>query len=139
MNRFDAAFYDDFLSQLQAGHSWQSRYQVILQSAKRLPSHPEIQFEKNRVVACEAKTWMTVAQTRHHYHFIIDSESRIIKGLALILLAHCDGKTSKDIQSIDLEKMLIELGLEKHLSPSRSNGFKALYQKIRELSLITEP
>ena len=34
---------------------------------------------------------------------------------------------------MDLNKLFIELGLEKHLSRSRSNGFRALLRQALEL------
>jgi sulfur transfer protein SufE len=43
-----------------------------------------------------------------------------------------NGKTSEEISEIDIEERYRELGLEKHLSASRMNGFLALLGAVNK-------
>jgi cysteine desulfuration protein SufE len=44
-----------------------------------------------------------------------------------------NGRALTEIKNIDLEKNLLGLGLDKHLTPSRNNGFKGIIARINEL------
>ena len=63
--------------------------------------------------------------------FQVDSESRVVKGLAAFLLVLINAKSAQDIAQLDIEKIFAEAGLKKHLSPSRSNGFYALWSRVK--------
>ena len=114
------------LEELESISGWQQRYKTIMQWSRYLISNKEIQLAENQVKGCESQTWMAHSNIEGKNYFLIDSESRIVKGLGAILLLLINGKPKKAISAVELEKKFQALGLEKHLSPSRSNGFKAL-------------
>jgi sulfur transfer protein SufE len=49
-----------------------------------------------------------------------------------------NNKTPEQILAQDIEKLFIELELEKHLSPSRGNGLKAVVEKIYKIARQSE-
>jgi sulfur transfer protein SufE len=51
--------------------------------------------------------------------------------LAALLLLKCHGQTRELILSLDIEEEYQRLGLQKHLSPSRMNGFVALLSAFK--------
>lgn len=48
-----------------------------------------------------------------------------------MLKAVYDGKSRAEILAADIDGVFTKLGLDKHLSPNRRNGFQAMVQRIR--------
>jgi cysteine desulfuration protein SufE len=66
--------------------------------------------------------------------FRADSDAHIVRGLAAILLRIYSGRTAEEILAVDAEAVLATLGLDSHLSPQRSNGLRAMVERIRALA-----
>jgi len=60
-----------------------------------------------------------------------DSDSKIIKGLLVLILSACNGQQTIEIAEIDLRTMLEQLDFGKYLTPSRSNGLLSVMQTIQ--------
>lgn len=126
------------INRLLQQKTYPQRYKMLMQWADHISEKPAIRTDKNRVSGCESNVWLTAQQQDGRYSFFIDSDSRFIKGLAALLLLHTNGTTAQAIQAFDAEALFSSLGLDKHLSPSRQNGFYALLKQMRELSAIKE-
>ncbi|WP_444930538.1 aminotransferase class V-fold PLP-dependent enzyme [Microbulbifer sp. SSSA002] len=132
---------DDFsrlpIERLLAQRNWQGRYKELLLWSKTIAEKPEIRTEDNLVRGCESAAWLVHRQEGGRHYFGLESDSRVVKGLGALLLSQIDGRTTSEIQAQDLSQLFTELGLAKHLSESRSNGFYALLR--RALSLVEHP
>jgi len=82
------------------------------------------------VQGCESKAWITVNEVDGSYYFQGDSDARIIRGLLAIVFAAFEGKTANQIQQFDFQGYFEQLGLLRHLSPSRGNGLNAIVTHI---------
>lgn len=126
---------DDFsevqLADLQQALGWQAKYKMLMAWGNRVQVKPWLRCDERRVPGCETALWLAHAEEGGHHWFAVDGESRIVKGLAVLLLAHINGQSRRAIAALDLAGLLQTQGLEKHLSPSRSNGFHALVKRIR--------
>ncbi len=60
-----------------------------------------------------------------------DSDSHLVRGLVAITASLYDGKTPQDAMQVDARAVFGELGLEAHLTPQRSNGVRAMIDRIR--------
>jgi cysteine desulfuration protein SufE len=121
------------LPDLMATQNWQSQYRLITQWGKLIQHKPELRIAENMVRGCEVSAWLShTAQGGVHY-FAFDSDSRVINGLAVLLLVQVNNKSTAEIRAIDFTRLLTEIGLEKHLTPSRNNGLQALIVKILAL------
>jgi len=109
--------------------SWQKRYRQLTRWASLLQPKPSIRRDKNRVNGCESEVWLVHRQEGDCHRFAIDTDSRVIQGLSVLVLLLMDNKTGADIGALRLDEVFAELGLEKYLSPSRSNGFRALVER----------
>jgi sulfur transfer protein SufE len=85
------------------------------------------------VHGCESEVWLVHRVEADRHRFAIDTDSRVIQGLSILVLLLIDNRTRRDIEALDLEATFAELGLEKYLSPSRSNGFRALLDQALAL------
>ena len=121
------------LPELIATHNWQSQYRLITQWGKLIQQKPELRNPGNLVKGCEVSAWLAHREENGVHQFAFDSDSRVINGLAVLLLAQVQGKATLEVRHIDFEQLLLSVGLEKHLTPSRNNGLHALIVKILEL------
>ena len=60
-----------------------------------------------------------------------DSDAHIVRGLIAILLAIYSGKHASEIAAIEAAPILQRLGLDAHLTPQRSNGVRAMVERIK--------
>ncbi|MGS2722756.1 aminotransferase class V-fold PLP-dependent enzyme [Porticoccus sp. GXU_MW_L64] len=121
------------IDQLRQQRGWQQRYRQLLKWADAIVAKPGIRTEGNRVRGCEANTWLSHRMVDNRYQFLVDSEVRVVKGLAVLLLLLVNNKTTTEITALDMDALFAELGLEKHLSPSRNNGFHALVERVLQV------
>ncbi|MBV7600205.1 SufE family protein [Aeromonas sp. sia0103] len=124
---------DNLRQQFAAANGWENQYRLIIQLGKLLPALPaEWQQEEFRLKGCESQAWLKAEQSEDGcWHFACDSDARIVRGLIVIVLAALNHQPAKTIQTFDMEAYFTELGLEKHLSPSRGNGLRAIVLAIR--------
>lgn len=117
-----------------ANKSWDKQYRLIIQLGKKLPVLADAQKTQcNQIKGCESLAWLVIEQQGDIYHFYMDSDSRVVKGLMALLLIIFQGKTALQIQEIDVESIFAQLGLLNHLSPSRANGLLAIVKRIKNV------
>lgn len=123
------------LATFQAAAGWEQRARLLMQWGERLP--PMIDADKteaNRVHGCESQMWLVGALHDGHWQFNAASDARLIRGLVALLLARVNGLSSAELQQVDLAGWFEQLGLNRQLSPSRSNGLNAVLQRMRALA-----
>ena len=120
------------LERLAAQRNWQDRYRELMRWSKAITEKPVIRRPENLVRGCESAAWLVHRESGGMHSFALDSDSRVVKGLGALLLAQIDGKSAGDIRAPDIEAVFIDLGLARHLSESRSNGFYALMRAALE-------
>lgn len=118
------------VSQLLACKTWQQRYKKLLQWGEQLQTKPALRKEQYRVEACESGAWLALRFNAERLQLAIDSDSRLVKGLAMLLLVMLENKTREELASFNVAAVFTELQFEKYLSESRSNGFWALLRAI---------
>jgi cysteine desulfuration protein SufE len=67
-------------------------------------------------------------------HWRGDSDAAIVRGLIAVLQVLYAGKTADEIRAIDVEGVFRSLGLERHLTINRRNGFFAMVSRLRDLA-----
>lgn len=124
--------------QFVAAKGWENQYRLIIQLGKLLPALPaEWQTEENRLKGCESQAWLKGEKSEDGcWHFACDSDARIVRGLIAIVLAALNHQSAEAIQAFDMEAYFTELGLEKHLSPSRGNGLRAIVLAIQDQASV---
>jgi sulfur transfer protein SufE len=123
---------------LAAHNPWQQRYRQLMRWGDSISEKPGLRCSEHRVDGCESPAWLACRIEGNgedaRCYFSVDSESRIVRGLAALMLVLIDGKTAAQIAAIDWQQAFAELGLEQHLSPSRSNGLWALVKRAQQLA-----
>lgn len=123
---------EQLLSDFETNKSWDKQYRLIIQLGKKLPGlEASEKVTQHQVQGCESLAWCVVEQIETTLHFKLDSDTRVVKGLMMILLIIFQDKTAQQIAEIDVEALFSQLGLLNHLSPSRASGLLAIVDKIK--------
>ena len=121
------------LPELITTQNWQAQYRLITQWGKLIIVKPDLRSVDYLLRGCETSAWLAHTQNNDVHRFAFDSDSRVINGLAALLLAQVDNKSKQEITAVDFSQLLRDVGLEKHLTPSRNNGLNAIVLKVKEL------
>lgn len=122
--------------QLLALRDWNSRYRQIMLLGRDLPALPDsLKTEQHRLHGCETQAWLLHRQNPDgSLAFIADADARIIRGLIAIVLAALNHKSAEQICQFDIHAYFTALDLERHLSPSRGNGLRAIVERIQQIA-----
>jgi cysteine desulfuration protein SufE len=119
---------------------WEQRARLLMLWGAKLETLDEsARIEANRVSGCESNVWLSAEQRAGRWVFSANSDARLISGLIAVLLARVNGLSSDELTHVDLAEWFKQLGLERHLSPSRSNGLQAVMVRMQELSQAGGP
>lgn len=126
---------DDILDTVGFFDSWEDRYKYIIDLGKELPAmDPDKKDDQHLVRGCQSQVWIDCEERDGRLWFEADSDAFIVKGLLGVVLAAYNGKTPEAIQAFDVNEYFNELGLIRHLSPTRGNGMRAMVARICALS-----
>ncbi len=110
--------------------NWMDRYQYIIDMGKALPAFPdEWKTEERKIQGCQSNVWMHHRHDGESIHFDAISDAAIVSGLIAVLMRIYNDRPADEIRDTD-PHFLKDLGLDKHLSPTRSNGLHAMLQRI---------
>jgi cysteine desulfuration protein SufE len=94
--------------------------------------------EANRVSGCESQVWLVVELQGEHWQLRASSDARLLRGLLALLLARVNDLGAMDMAQVDLPGWFSQLGLARHLSPSRSNGLQAVLTRMQALLAVAD-
>ena len=113
---------------------WEDRYRYVIEEGKKMPTLDDsLKVETNMVNGCASQVWLHFS-TSNTLYFDGDSDAIIVRGLIAILRKLYNGTPVDEIKHIDAWKNLKRLGLDEHLSAQRSNGLKAMVERISSLN-----
>lgn len=110
---------------------WSERYQYLIDLGRKLPPYPDAcRDEEHRLQGCQSMVWILPSGDADRLDFRAASDSAIVSGLIYLALRVYSGRSAREI--VDTEPDYIaDIGLAKHLSPTRNNGLAALLDVIR--------
>jgi cysteine desulfuration protein SufE len=123
---------EDILDTLSFFDTWEERYKYIIDLGKEIPSMDDsVKTTSNLVRGCQSQVWINVNARQERLFFEVDSDAFIVKGLLGLVLAAYNGRTKAEILDFDIEQYFEQLGLLKHLSPTRGNGLRAMVARVQ--------
>lgn len=121
----DLAFFDD----------WEDRYRYIIDLGKALPPMDSaLQTPERLVKGCQSNVWIEPASRDGRLYFSVDSDAVIVRGLLAVVMAAYEGRTAREILAFDVDGYFRALDLERHLSPTRGNGLRAMVGRIQAIA-----
>ena len=132
-----SASLDDIIANFDLLDEWDDRYRYLIELGKGLEPLPEeAHNETNKVRGCASQVWLE-AQTeagpgpQTRLSFRGDSDAHIVRGLVALALAIYSGRSAAEILETDAFATYERLGLAAHLTPQRSNGVRAMIERIK--------
>jgi cysteine desulfuration protein SufE len=125
----------DILETFDIFDDWLEKYQYIIDLGKKLePVSDNERTEENRLHGCQSQVWM-VHEKRPDgtLHFRANSDAAIVSGLIALVLSIYNDRTPEEILRLTPE-FIEKLGLQSHLSMTRSNGLNAMIERIRQVA-----
>lgn len=122
---------DDIYESFELLEDWSERYRFLIELGDELaPMDDALKTDGTKVKGCLSQVWMVGRRDGDVLRFVADSDAHIVRGLVALVLRMFDGKTPQDIVGFDVQGALARLGLDKHLSPGRSNGLHSMIKRI---------
>jgi cysteine desulfuration protein SufE len=111
---------------------WTERYQYLIDLGRKLPPFPDAwKTEEHRLLGCQSMVWIVPQGDAQRLEFRAASDSAIVSGLIFLALRVYSGRPAAEILATEPD-YIADIGLAKHLSPTRSNGLAALLAFIRQ-------
>ena len=109
------------------------KYMQIIELGKKNPGiNKNDKNNQNRISGCTSLAWVKVFKKKNKYNILIDSDTFIVKGLLSILKYIIDESTENEINQIDIQSILSDIGLENSITSQRTNGFLNAIEKIKQ-------
>ena len=112
---------------------WEDRYRHLIELGRAMPEmEPALKTPASKVEGCASQVWIVPTPSGGAYDFTGDSDALIVRGLIAVLHALYAGVPLEEVAKVDAAAELGRLGLDEHLSAQRSNGVRAMVERIRE-------
>lgn len=119
------------VNEFKALGDWTERYKHIIEQGRRLdPLDDQYKVEENLVRGCQSQVWLHTRLEDGKVIFEADSDAAITKGLVALMVRFYSGQEPDTI--IDTDPVFIKkIGMEQHLSPTRSNGLASMVKQMK--------
>lgn len=115
------AIYDD----------WMDKYEYIIELGKELPLIANNYKTEDRLIkGCQSRVWLHAKKEGDLMQFAADSDAIITKGIIALLIRVMNNEKPEVIAKSDLH-FIKEIGLQEHLSPTRSNGLVSMIKQMK--------
>jgi len=122
---------DELIEEFRLFDNWIDRYQYIIDLGKNMPAFPdEWRIEENKVRGCQSQVWLKTRDANGNMAFQAVSDSAIVSGLIAILTRVYSNRDPREIVATPPD-FISAIGLDEHLSPTRSNGLNSMIRVIR--------
>ena len=128
---------DDIRDNFELLEDWDDRYRYVIELGRTLEPMPDADHSaENKVNGCTSQVWLSRRIDRNAdgdvvLRYLGDSDAHIVRGLIAILLTLYGNHTPRQILATDALAVFDELGFREHLTPQRSNGLRAMVERIR--------
>ena len=128
--------FEEIVETFEFLEDWEERYRHVIDIGKAMdPLEDNLRVPATKVDGCASQVWIVPEIEGQGgtavFTFRGDSDAMIVRGLVAVLRALYSGLPVGEVGLIDATSELGRLGLNDHLSAQRSNGVRAMVEKIR--------
>lgn len=114
---------------------WEDRYRHVIEIGKAMAPLPAaLKVPATKVEGCASQVWLHPQIHNGQFDFIGESDALIVRGLIAVLHALYAGLPLAEVAKVDAVAEFQRIGLADHLSAQRSNGVRAMVERIRRLA-----
>ncbi|SDW36992.1 Cysteine desulfuration protein SufE [Ruegeria halocynthiae] len=130
--------FEEIVEDFEFLEDWEDRYRHVIEQGKAMePLDDAFKVPATKVNGCASQVWLQPTIENGQFHFDGDSDALIVRGLIAVLRTLYNGLPVGDVPKVDAGGELARLGLHDHLSAQRSNGLRAMIDRIREVALAS--
>ena len=110
---------------------WLDKYDYIISLSDSLPEiDPAKRTDKYLIEGCQSRVWVSSELKDGKMYYSADSDAIITKGIIALLISVMNGRSPEEAANIDLY-FIDAIGLGENLSPTRSNGLRAMIAQMK--------
>lgn len=118
---------------------WEDRYRYVIDLGKAMPPLEDaLKVPATKVEGCASQVWIVPEIDGQGpdavFRFRGESDAMIVRGLIAVLRALYDERPVREVLATDAGEAFAELDLVEHLSSQRSNGLRAMVERIKTLA-----
>ena len=123
---------EEIIDEFSFFDDWADRYQHLIDLGRKLPSIPvEYQNDSYKLSGCQSTVFFVAEKTEEDLiQFKAQSDAAIVQGLVALILRVYSRRSAEEIINTSPD-FLRQIGLDKHLSPTRKNGLASVISKIK--------
>ncbi|GAA6150065.1 SufE family protein [Pseudooceanicola nitratireducens] len=127
--------FEEIVEDFEFLEDWEDRYRHVIELGKAMdPLDEALKVPANKVDGCASQVWLFPKIEGGTFRFDGESDAMIVRGLIAVLRALYNDLPVAQVGGVDAQAELSRLGLQDHLSAQRSNGVRAMIQRIREVA-----
>lgn len=121
----------NIIDEFAALADWTERYKYIIKMGRELdPLDEKYKVDENLVRGCQSQVWLHTRLEDGSVIFEADSDAAITKGLVALMIRFYSGQDPDTIISTSPD-FIKKIGMEEHLSPTRSNGLASMVKQMK--------
>ncbi|MEP1353279.1 MAG: SufE family protein [Tateyamaria sp.] len=129
------AAFEEIVGDFEFLEDWEDRYRYVIEQGKAMaPLDDALKVPATKVDGCASQVWLHAVVEDGQLYFDGDSDAMIVKGLIAILRRLYNGLEPKAVLAVDARAEMARLGLNDHLSAQRSNGLRAMIERVRSVA-----
>ena len=124
--------FEEIVEDFEFIEDWEERYRYVIEQGKSMdPLDDALKVPATKVDGCASQVWLHPKIDGNVMYFDGDSDAMIVRGLIAVLRKLYNGLTLDEVLAVDARAEFARLGLNDHLSSQRSNGLKAMIERVR--------
>lgn len=131
--------FEDLTETFEFLDDWEDRYRHVIDMGKAMaPLDDALKVPATKVDGCASQVWIQPRLDGQGagavLYFDGESDAMIVQGLIAVLKALYEGLSVAQVVQVDAPGELAKLGLNDHLSAQRSNGLRAMVERLRAVA-----
>ena len=130
-----AQAFEDIVEDFEFLEDWEDRYRYVIEQGKMMaPLDDALKVPATKVDGCASQVWLHPQIENGVFRFDGESDAMIVRGLIAVLRALYNDLPVTDVTAVNARAELERLGLNDHLSAQRSNGLRAMIERIQQVA-----
>ncbi len=127
--------FEDIVEDFEYLEDWEDRYRYVSEQGKAMdPLADALKVPATKVDGCASQVWLHPVVENGVFRFDGESDAMIVRGLIAVLRALYNGLPVAEVAQVDARTEMARLGLNDHLSAQRSNGLRAMIERIQQVA-----
>jgi cysteine desulfuration protein SufE len=127
---------NEIIEEFSMFDDWLDKYDYLISLSESLPMIDNAKrTDKYLIEGCQSRVWVSSELRNGKVYYTADSDAIITKGIIALLIRVMNGRNPEELSAINLY-FIDEIGLGENLSPTRSNGLRAMVAQMKLDALV---